>query len=98
MLYIDILNSGLSRSATETPLDRSGQIDLCALPDWPADRGEPRTIRDRIWSDGGQATTEYAMVLVVVAVIAVALFAVGPTGLRKVFDAVISFVVSKIPT
>ncbi len=53
--------------------------------------------RETLADDSGQATTEYAMVLVVVAVVAVALFAVGPTALRKVFSSVIDFVVSTIP-
>ncbi|MCC7076515.1 MAG: DUF4244 domain-containing protein [Acidimicrobiia bacterium] len=45
----------------------------------------------RIWpaGDAGQSTTEYAFVLVVVAVIGLALYAVGPEKIQSLFSSIV---------
>lgn len=46
--------------------------------------------------ESGQSTTEYALVLVVVAVVAAVLITAGPKAIGDVFDKVIDVVSSKI--
>ena len=43
----------------------------------------------RFCGDSGQATTEYTLVLIVAAVIAVALVSLGPDGIKSIFETVI---------
>lgn len=45
--------------------------------------------RTGLCDDSGQSTTEYAFILVVVAVIGLALYAVGPDKIQQLFGAII---------
>jgi len=75
--------------------------DLSTIPTLPPASSGPaagRFSRTGPWSDAGQTTAEYALVLLAAAAIALLLlaWAAGTDGIDRLFDAVIDSVIGKV--
>jgi len=71
------------------------RLFILILASWP---GAPSAVRRRLRADGGQATAEYALVLLGAAVVAIALvtWATGSGRIGALFDSVFDELQSRL--